>query len=96
MVSPNIPLKTCINYINLFFYDHLQTNEVREVYHFHYITWPDFGVPSSPVSFLMFLEAVREKGVLGQNVGPAVIHCSAGIGRSGTFCLVDSALVLVC
>lgn len=72
-----------------------QTQEIREVYHFQYITWPDFGIPSSPVSFLMFLEAVRQKGVLEDNVGPSVIHCSAGIGRSGTFCLVDSALVLV-
>lgn len=73
----------------------IHTKEVREVYHFHYITWPDFGIPSSPISFLSFLEAVRLKGVLDPEVGPAVIHCSAGIGRSGTFCLVDSALVLV-
>ena len=72
-----------------------QTQQVREVYHFHYTTWPDFGIPSSPVSFLMFLQAVRDKGVLDEENGPAVIHCSAGIGRSGTFCLVDSALVLV-
>jgi tyrosine-protein phosphatase non-receptor type 1 len=33
--------------------------------------------------------------VLEENVGPAVIHCSAGIGRSGTFCLVDCCLVLI-
>lgn len=81
--------------VRTFDLEDLRTHEVREVYHFQYITWPDFGIPSSPVSFLMFLEAVREKGVLEQNVGPPVIHCSAGIGRSGTFCLVDSALVLV-
>ncbi|XP_060593890.1 tyrosine-protein phosphatase non-receptor type 1-like [Ruditapes philippinarum] len=81
--------------VRTFELENLETQEVREVFHFHYITWPDFGVPSSPVSFLIFLEAVRTKGVLEQNVGPAVIHCSAGIGRSGTFCLVDSALVLV-
>ena len=40
--------------------------------------------------------AVRESGVLESDVGPAIIHCSAGIGRSGTFCLVDSCLILVC
>lgn len=33
--------------------------------------------------------------MLEENVGPAVIHCSAGIGRSGTFCLVDCCLVLI-
>lgn len=66
----------------------------REVLHFHYTTWPDFGVPESPSAFLNFLLAVREAGALHQKVGPPVVHCSAGIGRSGTFCLVDSALVL--
>jgi hypothetical protein len=39
--------------------------------------------------------AVRQSGALEDNVGPPVIHCSAGIGRSGTFCLVDTCLVLV-
>ena len=63
--------------------------------HFHYTTWPDFGVPTSPTAFLNFLKVVREAGALEADVGPAVIHCSAGIGRSGTFCVVDSCLVLV-
>jgi tyrosine-protein phosphatase non-receptor type 1 len=52
-------------------------------------------VPSSPTAFLEFLRKVRDAGVLEPTVGPAVVHCSAGIGRSGTFCLVDSCLVLV-
>lgn len=63
--------------------------------HFHYTTWPDFGVPESPASFLNFLFKVRESGCLSPEHGPAVVHCSAGIGRSGTFSLVDSCLVLV-
>lgn len=75
--------------------ENLETNERREVSHFQYVTWPDFGVPSSPDAFLNFLMAVREAGVLEADVGPAVIHCSAGIGRSGTFCLVDSCLILI-
>ncbi|XP_064598724.1 tyrosine-protein phosphatase non-receptor type 2-like [Liolophura sinensis] len=73
----------------------LETNETRHVLHFHYVTWPDFGVPQSPSAFLNFLIAVRESGSLDTDVGPAVIHCSAGIGRSGTFCLVDTCLVML-
>ncbi|XP_028819936.1 tyrosine-protein phosphatase non-receptor type 2 isoform X2 [Denticeps clupeoides] len=71
------------------------TGETREIYHFHYTTWPDFGVPESPASFLNFLFKVRESGSLGPDHGPAVVHCSAGIGRSGTFSLVDTCLVLM-
>ncbi|XP_066530497.1 tyrosine-protein phosphatase non-receptor type 2 [Hoplias malabaricus] len=71
------------------------TGETRQLYHFHYTTWPDFGVPESPASFLNFLFKVRESGCLGTDHGPAVVHCSAGIGRSGTFSLVDTCLVLM-
>lgn len=73
----------------------VETGEKREIYHFHYTTWPDFGVPDSPASFLNFLYKVRESGALGVDQGPAVVHCSAGIGRSGTFSLVDTCLVLM-
>uniref|UniRef100_A0A0B7A0U4 protein-tyrosine-phosphatase n=1 Tax=Arion vulgaris TaxID=1028688 RepID=A0A0B7A0U4_9EUPU len=75
--------------------EHIESGDKREILHFHYTTWPDFGVPSSPNAFLHFLHCVRETGTLEDDVGPAVIHCSAGIGRSGTFCLVDSCLVMV-
>ncbi|XP_053624416.1 tyrosine-protein phosphatase non-receptor type 2-like isoform X2 [Plodia interpunctella] len=71
------------------------SSESREVIQFHYTTWPDFGVPSSPDAFLAFLRRVRSSGCLDAAVGPAVVHCSAGIGRSGTFCLVDSCLVII-
>ncbi|BFZ19287.1 hypothetical protein BsWGS_22326 [Bradybaena similaris] len=73
----------------------LETGEKRELLHFQFISWPDFGVPPSPHAFLHFLHCVRETGSLGADVPPAIIHCSAGIGRSGTFCLVDSCLVMV-
>ncbi|XP_020712605.1 tyrosine-protein phosphatase non-receptor type 61F isoform X2 [Ceratitis capitata] len=74
--------------------DH-ESNTSREILQFHYTTWPDFGIPSSPVAFLQFLKQVRDSGALDADVGPAVVHCSAGIGRSGTFCLVDCCLVLI-
>ncbi|CAG0913250.1 unnamed protein product [Notodromas monacha] len=65
----------------------------RIITQFHYTTWPDFGAPKTPAEFLDFLVAVRESGVLSPDVGPAIVHCSAGIGRSGTFCLVDAFLL---
>lgn len=72
-----------------------ESTKSREVIQFHYTTWPDFYIPSSPIAFLQFLKQVRDSGALNSDVGPAVVHCSAGIGRSGTFCLVDTCLVLV-
>ncbi|XP_055909192.1 tyrosine-protein phosphatase non-receptor type 61F isoform X2 [Eupeodes corollae] len=73
----------------------LESMQSREIIQFHYTNWPDFGIPSSPVAFLQFLKQVRDSGALDPDVGPAVVHCSAGIGRSGTFCLVDCCLVLI-
>ena len=74
----------------------LSSGQKREILQFHYTSWPDFGLPESPSSFLQFLFAVRESGSLDlSKCGPPIVHCSAGIGRSGTLCLVDSCLVLV-
>jgi len=78
----------------------MNSEEVRIVHQYHYISWPDFGVPATPSDFLQFLQDIRETGGLGSGseeepIGPAVIHCSAGIGRSGTFCIVDTALLLL-
>lgn len=66
------------------------------ILHFHYTTWQDFGVPQSLEAFYKFLNVVRASGVLEPDVGPTVVHCSARIGRSGTFCLVDTILMTVC
>uniref|UniRef100_A0A2K5HBF6 protein-tyrosine-phosphatase n=1 Tax=Colobus angolensis palliatus TaxID=336983 RepID=A0A2K5HBF6_COLAP len=58
--------------------------ETRTISHFHYTTWPDFGVPESLASFINFLVKVRESGSLNPDE-PAVIHCSEGTGYT---CLV--------
>ncbi|XP_004408522.1 PREDICTED: tyrosine-protein phosphatase non-receptor type 2 isoform X1 [Odobenus rosmarus divergens] len=81
--------------VHLLQLENINSGETRTISHFHYTTWPDFGVPESPASFLNFLFEVRESGSLNPEHGPAVIHCSAGIGRSGTFSLVDTCLVLM-
>lgn len=68
---------------------HKDVEEVRTVRHFHYVTWPDFGVPEKVDDFLQFVEVVREYESSLETPGPVVCHCSAGIGRTGTFTVVD-------
>ncbi|KAK9918618.1 hypothetical protein WJX75_005399 [Coccomyxa subellipsoidea] len=66
------------------------TGPPRRVYHFQYHAWPDHGVPTTTQPLRDLLAAVR--GLHSPAAGPAVVHCSAGIGRTGTFCAVDIAL----
>jgi len=74
----------------------LKDNTSRNIFQFHTLCWPDFGVPKSPESFLNFFHTCRKSGFLDSNkYGPAIIHCSAAIGRSGVFILVDSFLILL-
>ncbi|XP_044861011.1 tyrosine-protein phosphatase non-receptor type 2 isoform X2 [Mauremys mutica] len=92
LVSEDIKSYYTVHLLQL---ENINSGESRMISHYHYTTWPDFGVPESPASFLNFLFKVRESGSLSPEHGPAVIHCSAGIGRSGTFSLVDTCLVLM-
>lgn len=57
----------------------------RIVTHYHMPTWPDRGVPKDPASLCGFTELVRQHLDAIPRLGPAVVHCSAGVGRSGTF-----------
>lgn len=67
--------------------EHLEEGEVREIKHTQYTSWPDHGVPDHPTPFLMFLK--RVKALNPHNAGPIVTHCSAGVGRTGAFIVVD-------
>lgn len=58
--------------------------------HFHFTTWPDFGVPNPPQTLVRFVRAFRERVLPDQR--PVVVHCSAGVGRSGTFITLDRIL----
>ncbi|XP_069691312.1 tyrosine-protein phosphatase 10D isoform X2 [Periplaneta americana] len=62
----------------------------RVIRHFHFTTWPDFGVPSPPQTLVRFVRAFRER--VGPEQRPIVVHCSAGVGRSGTFIALDRIL----
>jgi len=66
------------------------SKEERIVKQFHYTTWPDFGVPEHPTPVLRFTRRVLASDQ--QEAGPIVVHCSAGVGRSGTFITLHSQL----
>ncbi|NWV80996.1 PTN11 phosphatase, partial [Dasyornis broadbenti] len=61
----------------------------RMVRHFQYLSWPDHGVPTEPGGVLSFLEQVNQAHHSIPGSGPIVVHCSAGIGRTGTIIVID-------
>ena len=79
---------------------------VREVTQIQYTQWPDFGAPASPTAILNLIEHVNRyirgsasaKRPIGydepapERERPVVVHCSAGCGRTGTFCTIDSVI----
>ncbi|GAB1317542.1 Tyrosine-protein phosphatase 2 [Madurella fahalii] len=69
--------------------DQQEQEEERIVYHFLYKKWPDFGVPSLSDldSFFTLMRLSREKNASPNN--PRIVHCSAGVGRSGTFIALE-------
>ncbi|XP_056003140.1 receptor-type tyrosine-protein phosphatase epsilon-like isoform X1 [Ostrea edulis] len=67
---------------------HIETNVVRTLNHMHYTAWPDHGTPS-PVELLVFYRHVKQlKQMYPESL--LVVHCSAGIGRTGTFIALDA------
>ncbi|KAK1793446.1 hypothetical protein P4O66_011827, partial [Electrophorus voltai] len=62
----------------------------RLVTQLHFTSWPDFGVPLSPIGMLKFLKKV--KSVNPMHAGPIIVHCSAGVGRTGTFIVIDAMM----
>ncbi|KAF6209442.1 hypothetical protein GE061_015189 [Apolygus lucorum] len=72
---------------------HIQSEVEREVTQLQYIGWPDHGVPDNAAVFLQFINEVRR---CRQNMlEPTVVHCSAGIGRTGVLILMETALCLI-
>ncbi|XP_040273663.1 receptor-type tyrosine-protein phosphatase S isoform X13 [Bufo bufo] len=66
------------------------SSEKREVRQFQFTAWPDHGVPEYPTPFLAFLR--RVKTCNPPDAGPIVVHCSAGVGRTGCFIVIDAML----
>uniref|UniRef100_A0A8C5R1R5 Receptor-type tyrosine-protein phosphatase F n=1 Tax=Leptobrachium leishanense TaxID=445787 RepID=A0A8C5R1R5_9ANUR len=66
------------------------SSEKREIRQFQFMAWPDHGVPEYPTPILAFLR--RVKACNPSDAGPMVVHCSAGVGRTGCFIVIDAML----
>lgn len=62
----------------------------REVKQFQFTAWPDHGVPEHSAPFLQFIRRIHMLNT--PDSGPIVTHCSAGVGRTGAFIVIDSML----
>ena len=58
---------------------------------FHYLDWPDHGVPANAVSMINFIRRVRKTHPYSKE-DLVLVHCSAGVGRTGTFITLDCML----
>ncbi|XP_040893831.1 receptor-type tyrosine-protein phosphatase eta isoform X3 [Toxotes jaculatrix] len=67
----------------------VKTAETRSVRHFHFTAWPDHGVPETTELLISFRHLVREHMDQYSRNSPTVVHCSAGVGRTGTFIAID-------
>ncbi|XP_025065138.1 tyrosine-protein phosphatase non-receptor type 4 isoform X2 [Alligator sinensis] len=71
----------------------LEKNESRQLTQIQYIAWPDHGVPDDSSDFLDFVCLVRKKRAGREE--PVVVHCSAGIGRTGVLITMETAMCLI-
>ncbi|XP_068085621.1 receptor-type tyrosine-protein phosphatase kappa isoform X2 [Anabrus simplex] len=58
----------------------------REIRHMHFTSWPDHGVPLYAQSVALYLKQLLRAP---RGDGPILVHCSAGVGRTGTIILAD-------
>ncbi|XP_032683793.1 receptor-type tyrosine-protein phosphatase N2 isoform X2 [Odontomachus brunneus] len=81
----------CDDYlVRSFYLKNLCTCETRTVTQFHFLSWPENNVPYSTKALLEFRRKVN-KSYRGRSC-PIVVHCSDGVGRTGTYCLIDMVL----
>ncbi|XP_058890055.1 tyrosine-protein phosphatase non-receptor type 4-like isoform X2 [Acipenser ruthenus] len=74
-------------------FTHSETAESRELTQIQYMAWPDHGVPDDSRDFLHFVSLVRNKRAGTDQ--PLIVHCSAGIGRTGVLITMETAMCLI-
>ncbi|CAG2200499.1 Tyrosine-protein phosphatase 1,Tyrosine-protein phosphatase non-receptor type 13,Tyrosine-protein phosphatase non-receptor type 7,Tyrosine-protein phosphatase non-receptor type 4 [Mytilus edulis] len=67
-----------------------KTSKKRKVTQYHFTAWPDHGTPD-PLYLVLFHRHVMSDTKAGHS-GPLLVHCSAGIGRTGTYIALDALL----
>ena len=68
--------------------------KLHNVTQLHFTSWPDFGCPEYPTVLLNFCQQVRKEFPYSLE-RPIIVHCSAGVGRSGTYILIDAMLQVI-
>uniref|UniRef100_A0A3Q2PB63 protein-tyrosine-phosphatase n=1 Tax=Fundulus heteroclitus TaxID=8078 RepID=A0A3Q2PB63_FUNHE len=86
-ITSEIPLEDWT--IRDFDIKNVKTTEVRSIRHFHFTAWPDHGVPETTELLISFRHLVREHMNQYSRNSPTIVHCSAGVGRTGTFIAID-------
>jgi len=69
----------------------MKGNKKRTLSHLHFREWPDFGVPQSTDVMIHFCQTMRHHALAAEG-GLILVHCSAGVGRTGTLISVDILL----
>lgn len=59
---------------------------------YHFLSWPDHDVPMYACTLISFINVIRASSLYQEDNSPMVVHCSAGIGRTGAFIVIDSML----
>ncbi|XP_061057747.1 receptor-type tyrosine-protein phosphatase eta [Eubalaena glacialis] len=67
----------------------IQTSESHPLRQFHFTSWPDHGVPDTTDLLINFRYLVRDYMRHSSPESPILVHCSAGVGRTGTFIAID-------
>ncbi len=81
----------CVQYNNNNPQTDNSSSSIHGVTLFHYLAWPDHGVPANAISMINFIRRVRKSHPYS-NTDLMVVHCSAGVGRTGTFITLDYML----